>query len=170
MDKILIGKIKQFIEESLEADDDNHDKSVLEPCFYSDKFMIPRDLDSKIDFSDEHLGLLEISISDYNFVYLIKPLKELYESEDASDEDFSVLLNFVGSVVTDFLKTSRDIDHVYKTLEQLGLKPEMILKNNLADLGEFLTLMMSYFLSINAYSRKDLRRVYRSVLKIVKRS
>ena len=144
MDKILIDHITKFIKESLEADN-HHDKSVLEPCFYSDKFMIPKDLDSKIDFSDENLGLLEISISDYNFAYLIKPLKELYESEDASDDDFDTLLYYVGSVVKHFIETTGDMDHVCKTLERLGLKPEMILENNLDDLGEYLTLMMSYF-------------------------
>lgn len=125
---------------------------------------------------DPGAGLIEIQFgSEPAFEYTIKPLAKLYgpgsgkDSIDPTDPQFMpLLLGIEESILSAFEHRPTLTDAAATTaLQQLAMSPEMDVSND--DLAEAVQYNLRLTLSLNDYSRQDVRHALRKIGKSIAR-
>ena len=132
-------------------------------------------LAAKLRIKEDGSGQIEVETADCVKPYTLKPLAELYgtgtgaESIDPKDEQFTPLLSAIEEEIARYyeeLDPGLTDGQVLITVKQLGMNPEA----EPADpLGRRLSVALRLTLSLNDYSRQDVKGCLRQVAKSVER-
>ncbi len=127
--------------------------------------------DFTIAFSQEDNSIFKVNSDNGEFIYELKPIKELYtqKPENTSVEHYNSLIKAIEGALKRYTSENSEItdSQVINILEKLAMKPENIINNGL---GKELQNQLRFELSMSGYSRDDVRQSVRKILKLAQKA
>lgn len=122
-------------------------------------------------FDKEKDGLIKITADNGEFIYQLKPLKELYveqESKKNTEEEMMSLLYQIEGTIKVYDIENHDLTDasIIMALERLSMKPEAPAQN---DFLRNITDNLRMFMSTHSFSRSKLRQGINRVLRSARR-